>query len=311
MALPVIPIPHIELRPVDKKRLAALHERSTTELKSGDTGYCYSALCQCFLPYQNPETEIWNRKNGDYSIMLQAGYVEDDSAPTGFRCVGLPYGAKPRLFNIFLSTRAVKLQSKILPVEETMCAMMRALGFDRTGGEYGTIAGFKDQIMRFVNCSLSIVGPGPKGGRRYAKTSPISRFDVFFSREKSIWPHEIELTEEFYGSLACHAVPINLHALRSIQQKPRSLDIYCWMAQRLCRIPATKPLLLSWRDLHAMFGGECSFRQFKPEFRESVVPVQVCYPGVRLEETPKGFLFRQSPPPIPAKTRIFVKTKPF
>jgi hypothetical protein len=33
-----------------------------------------------------------------------------------------------------------------------------------------------------------------------------------------------------------------------------ALDIYCWLAQRLHRIPADKPQLISWSALYDQFG---------------------------------------------------------
>ncbi len=306
------PITRIELRPIDVKRLANLHERSVTELKSADIGYIYAPLAQCFLPYRDQVEHEWVRRSGEYSIILQAGIVEDDDSPTGFRNVGLPFGAKPRLFQTFISTRAVKIQSRIVPLERTMTEMMRELGLEPSGGAKGPIGSFKEQIMRFSRASYTIVGPGPKGGRRYVNSTPVARFDVFFSadqKQKDIWPHELELTSEFFEAMQHHAVPISFPALRSIQQKPRAIDIYLWLTQRLCRIPSNKPLLLKWRILHEMFGGTSPYRRFKQHFREDMIPVRVAYPEARLEEKPDGFFFTHSPPPIPPKTRLFAVTK--
>ena len=313
MALVPSPIPHIELRRIDKKRLAALHERSTTELKSRDIGFAHTVLTQCMLPYVDPKVEVWNRRNGEYSIMLQAGYVEDADSPTGFRNVGLPFGAKPRLFQLYFCTQAVKQQTRIVPLEKTLCGMMSALGYGTTGGEHGPIRLFKKQITRYARCSVTVIGLGPKGGRRYTNSQPIQRFDVFFSPDpiqRDLWPHEIELTHGFFEALTSHAVPFHFQALHSIQQRPRSIDAYLWLTQRLCRIPAGKPLLLKWQTLHEMFGGQSPFRQFKPFFREDLKYALCAYPEARFEERPQGFLFKNSPPPIPPKTRIFVKTKP-
>ena len=44
--------------------------------------------------------------------------------------------------------------------------------------------------------------------------------------QHSFWPSEIVLTDQFYQSLKEHAIPYDFRALRSIQNKPRALDIY-------------------------------------------------------------------------------------
>src|SRR5437763_11309442 len=112
-------IPHITLRPVDRKRLDSLQERTTNDLDHSDIWYIHTVLAQCFLPYKDPKTSDWSRKNGDFSIFLQAGMVEDPTNPKGHRLVGLPYGPKPRLFQSFVCTQVIKQQSPVIPVERS------------------------------------------------------------------------------------------------------------------------------------------------------------------------------------------------
>ena len=70
-------IPVINLRKIDQKRLDGLQERTETELASNDIWFIHTVLAQCFLPYRDPKTDTWHRKNGEFSIFLQAGVVED------------------------------------------------------------------------------------------------------------------------------------------------------------------------------------------------------------------------------------------
>ena len=82
--------------------------------------------------------------------------------------LGLPYGAKPRLFQSFVCTKAIKHQSRVIPVARSMTAMIHELGFDATGGKQGTISGFKEQITRFARCRFDIVITDT-GKQRYIK----------------------------------------------------------------------------------------------------------------------------------------------
>src|SRR5689334_17000652 len=79
----------INLRAVDRKRLDNLQERTETPLASDDVWFIHTVLAQCFLPYRDPKTHDWTRKNGDYSIALMAGHVEDPKASGGMRVAGL------------------------------------------------------------------------------------------------------------------------------------------------------------------------------------------------------------------------------
>ena len=302
-------IPLINLREIDKKRLRNLKDRAETNLKSEDIWFVHTVLAQCFLPYHDPKTERWHKKNGAFSILLTAGAIEDKES---FRILGLPFGAKPRLFQSYICTQAIKHQSPVIPVEPSMTAMLVELGYDPKGGPRGNIVSFKEQITRFARCHFTLVGPGPlEGMRRYIETTPIKQFDVWFAphpKQGTLWPSEIVLTDDYYYSLKDHAVPFDFRALKAIQNNPRSQDIYLWMTQRLCRIPQKKPLLMLWKDLHEMFGGRTAFRRFKQLFPEELTAARIAYPDARVELQKDGALFRTSLPPIP-KTKVEVRKK--
>jgi hypothetical protein len=296
-------------RPIDQKRLQSLYDRTAKPLESQHIWYLHSALTQCFLPYKDPKTDTWERRNGDFSITLVAGHVRDPGSDTLTRRVGLPYGPKPRLFQSYICMQAVKNQSAVIPIEGTMTEMMHMLGLTPTGGDHGTIRSFKEQITRFSAAHFSIIGPGPKGTYSHIKTTPIRRFDVFFPtdpRQGTLWPNEIHLTSDFYESLKDHAVPFDFRALKPIQAVARSIDIYLWLTQRLPRLDSTKPLLLRWPTLHEMFGGELALKAFKIRFPQYLSAAHLSYTAAKIEQHPEGFLFRASPPPVP-RTLFAVK----
>lgn len=168
----VIPL-EIKLRPIDRKRLDSLQERTGTALSSDNIWYIHTVLAQCFLPYKDPKTHDWIRKNGDFSIALMSGHVEDPRTQSGMRIVGLPFGAKPRLFQSYANTQAIKQQSPVIPVERSMTAMLKELGYNPIGGKRGNIGSFKEQITRFAACHFTIVSPGTRGTRQHIKASPI------------------------------------------------------------------------------------------------------------------------------------------
>lgn len=298
------------LRPIDQKRLDALWERSTTDRHHSDIWYIHTVLAQCFLPYRDPKTRDWTRHNGDFSIALTAGHIEDHTNPEGFRVVGLPYGPKPRLFQTYICTQAIKRQSSVIPVERSMTAMMQELGLQVTGGSRGTIKPFKEQITRFAACKFTIVGPGPKGTRRHVNAEPFEHFDVYFPNDpnqETLWPSEIVLTDKYYDSLKDRAIPLNFKALKEIQGKPRAIDIFLWMTQRLCRIDERRPLFMTWKRLYEMFGGVTTLKDFKQKFPNDLKAAWVSYHEARIEEDldGKGYRFSHSPPPIP-KTKFTV-----
>jgi len=300
----------VPLRPVDRKRLNRLQERTENPLNTDDIGYVHTILAQCFLPYKDPHVNHWKRKNGRYSIILTAGFLDDPAEGGDIIPLGLPFGAKPRLFQSYICTKAIKQQSRIIPVERSMTGMIHELGFAARGGLRGDIKSFKEQINRFARCRFDIVIQDDKAGKQtYIKAEPIERFEVWFAhdhRQHSFWPSEIVLTDQFYQSLKEHAIPLDFRALAAIQNKPRAIDIYLWLTQRLCRIPRNKPLLMRWTDLHDMFGGQLPLKSFKRDFPNDLKAACTNYIEARIEEHEEGYLFRYSDPPVP-KAQVFLK----
>jgi hypothetical protein len=297
------------LRPVDRKRIDGLCER-IAQPENRDTWYIHTVMAQCFLPYRDPKKSHWFRSNGDFSIGLTAGIVEDKNSPEGFREVGLPFGAKPRLFLTYVNTLAVLNKSPIIPVECSMTGMMRELGYTPTGGKEGNINKFKEQITRLAACRFRLVAPGTMPNtRKHINAEPFKSFDVWFANspnQRTLWASEIVLTDDFYNNLIEHAIPYDFRGLKTIQNNARAQDVYLWMTQRLCRIPKDKPLFMTWDMLREMFGGNMTeIRHFPREFKKALLAARTAYHDARIEEEDEGIRFHQSPPPIP-KTKLAV-----
>ncbi len=82
-----------------------------------------------------------------------------------------------------------------------------------------------------------------------------------------------------------------------------ALDIYTWLAHRLCRVAKANGVKLSWENLRDQFGQEYSTsKNFKHEFRDVLRQVCVVYPDARIEETPGGLILYPSRPPLTKTT---------
>jgi hypothetical protein len=299
----------ITLRGIDRKRLDSLQERTETALSSDNIWYIHTVLAQCFLPYIDPKAHHWKKQNGKYGIILTAGAISDPRDPKAIIEVGLPFGAKPRLFQSYICTQVIKQKSPVIEVERSMTAMMKELGYDPIGGKRGNISSFKEQITRFAACNFTIIGPGPRGTTSHIKAPPIRKFDIWFPpdpNQETLWPSEIVLTDEYFYSLKDHAIPYDFRAMKAIRNKPKAQDIYLWMTQRLCRIPRNKPLLMRWQDLHEMFGGITPLGAFKRDFPTDLAAARASYPDARIEEHKEGYLCCASLPPVP-KTKYITK----
>jgi len=266
-----------------------------------ELAFLHVVLAQCGLPYREPSTRDYIRENGRASLIVSAGHLLDPQTRRPL-LQGVPYGAKPRLLMIHLCTEAVRRQSATIPVADSMSAFMRELGLGVSGGAKGSIARFKEQLNRLAAARLQLI---LDFGDRTSTINPapmIQRFDVWFPadhRQRVLWPSEIVLSPEFFGSLKGRALPLDPRAIRALQHSARALDIYCWLTHRLPRVRGRGGDRVSWTALQGQFGPDMGdAKKFRRDFGAAMRQVLVAYPAAKVEQVDGGLLLRQSAPPI-------------
>ena len=89
-----------------------------------ERGFMARMMALCSLPRTNPGERIrYKRINGPYTLYMTAG--------GGCK---LPYGNLPRLLLAWLSTEAVRTQSRKLVLGKSLSNFMRTLGIYNSGG---------------------------------------------------------------------------------------------------------------------------------------------------------------------------------
>lgn len=61
---------------------------------------------------------------------------------------------------------------------------------------------------------------------------------------------------DFYDSLKEHAVPLRPEALAAIKHSSLAIDVYTWLAHRLCRVRKADGARIYWTNLKEQFGQE-------------------------------------------------------
>jgi hypothetical protein len=118
-------------------------------------------------------------------------------------------------------------------------------------------------------------------------------------RQRVLWPSAVELSADFFRSVQAHAVPLDRRAVGALSHSAMALDAYCWLAQRLHRIPSGRPQLVPWEALKVQFGPSFArLRKFRETFRDALREVQQVYPVARVEDGEEGLTLRHSPPPV-------------
>ena len=278
-------------------------------LKKGtirDAVFQHSVLCQTFLPYRNPgpDVRIWKQKQGNVSLAIQATESYNPEKDD-FEFIGLPFGPKARIILAHINSEAIRTQSKTVNVEDSMSAFIKCIGLNLDGR---TINEVKSQLRKLSASTLSLgYADNEKGVQVDLKI--VKAFDLWFPKDEKqrvLWPTNIQLTEDYFGSLISHAIPLDERALAALSHSAMALDIYAWLAQRLHRINPTEPQFLTWKALKEQFGrGYAQMYKFKQIFRKTLTLARSQYPQACVyEEKNAGFWLNHSPSPIEKKTII-------
>lgn len=300
------------LTPIEKRIQDTAYQMVLKKGTIKDSVFQHSVLCQTFLPYRNPGTEIriWKQKQGNVSLAIQASETYNPQKDD-FEFIGLPYGPKARLILAHINSEAIRKQSRIVDVESSMSAFIKAIGLNLDGR---TINEVKSQLRRLTASTLSLgYTDNDKGVQVDLKI--VKAFDLWFpkdERQRILWPTTVQLTEDYFSSLISHAIPLDERALSSLSHSAMALDIYAWLAQRLHRINPKEPQFITWKALKEQFGrGYNQMYKFKQIFRSTLMLARSQYPQALVyERKNEGFVLEHSPSPIEKKTFISIPGNP-
>jgi hypothetical protein len=267
--------------------------------------FLHTVMCQVGLPRRRTAQRSFERHSGHISILLEAGKLFNGKE---FVEQPLPYGTTPRLVMVHVSSEAIRTQSRSIEVGDSMRQFLNTLGVQTNGGERGGYTMFKRQMKALAACRLTL-GMHSEGRVVTVDAKPIRRFEAWLQHDgtqHTLWPGVLELSKDFYDTLAEHAVPLDYRALSALKHSALALDIYTWLAHRLCRVAKPAGVKLSWENLREQFGQEyANTKNFKYEFRDVLRQVCVVYPDARIEQTPGGLILYPSRPPLGKTTVAF------
>ena len=263
----------------------ALAIESESALEAGALGFMARAMVQATLPHKKVDGNEFERRNGNYTLTLLA--------PSK---IGLPYGSVPRLLLAWLTTEAVRTQSRELELGDSLSGFMRELDMIPTGGRWGSITRLKDQARRLFSCTETATYDDAKKhadmGYRLADKS-LLWWDAKDPEQAGLWQSTVTLSEAFFREVVSHPVPVDMRALKALKKSPLALDTYCWLTYRASY--AERLSVIPWSTLALQFGSDYKLvRQFKASFLTELRKVVTVYGGVQVEATDEGLLVRPS-----------------
>jgi hypothetical protein len=110
---------------------AALEIQMDPEPKEQDKAFLTKQLVQVTLPHSSPgNVPIWKRKTGNLTLAIRSGWNHEKDEPIGY-----PFGSIPRLLLFWITTEALRTQSRKLELGASLAGFMRDIGLDpSTGG---------------------------------------------------------------------------------------------------------------------------------------------------------------------------------
>lgn len=282
------------LRPetIDSLINQALAIEDADALDAGALGFMARAMVQATLPHSKVAGNEFVRRNGNFSLTLQA--------PSA---IGLPYGSVPRLLLAWLTTEAVKTKSRELELGDSMATFMAELGMTPTGGARGDITRLKNQTRRLFNATVTAsyedADKAADMGYRLTDRSML----WWHSKDPlqaGLWKSTVTLSEQFFNEVVDRPIPIDMRAIKALKRSPMALDIYNWLTYRMSYLK--RPTVIPWAGVAMMLGSNYAvLRQFKAAFLQELRKVLVVYPQVKAEALDDGLLIRPSPTHIPMR----------
>ena len=257
-------------------------------------GFMARMLVLCSLPRTNPgNRKEYVRRNGPYTLVMSAGGLSK-----------LPFGNFPRLILAWLSTEAVRTQSRELVLGRSLAEFMRTLGVYSSGGRDRTR--LRNQMKRLFSATVQLIYEDEHGEARVS-SSVADRTEFWWNErkpdERSLWESKIELGEKFYNEIISHPVPLDMNTLTALKRSSLGLDLYLWLTYRTFALRA--PLRLLWRQVYRQFGVDparasdrVTVRNFQRKVLRELKKIKLAWKDLNYTTAPGVLILLPSTPTI-------------
>lgn len=288
--------------PSERKLLAASRLIAAEPPRSDKMAFLHAVLCQVALPRSRTYETSFLRQSGAAWIHVQAGLLDEGNGPV---LQPIPYGPLPRIALAWISTQAVRNKTREIEIGSSASEFLGFLGKRAPGGgERGSYASLRTQMHALAACRLQLGFQG-----RTFNGQPVEQFDAWLAnkdtRNQTLWPGVMVLSEAYFSSLLDSAVPLDNRALMALSDSALALDVYAWLAHRLHRIEGRGGITIHWKALREQFAQEYQGKEADKDFKKKFLPalkkVLAVYPEAKVKPVTGGVLLLGSPPPVPLK----------
>jgi hypothetical protein len=292
---------------------------------AGSLGFMARAMVIATMPYKDPKTDSFTRINGDFRLRILAGYEG-----------GIPFGIYPRLLMSWVATEAVRKQSPVIQLGDSLKTFLHdVMDLKSTGGgNRGSGGRVVEQMKRLFGSMITAQYGGTLENRGFALRNVLiadsleldeHEVDSFDGSEKKklksevksealwvpqakdeagAWKSNVRLSNNFFKECITSPVPIDLRAFKALRASPLAMDVYSWLTYRLS-YTSKRSRPIPWESLMLQFGSNFNSddagqatRNFKKQFLKALRMVEVVYPQARFEINENGFVLLPSRPHI-------------
>jgi Plasmid encoded RepA protein len=275
-----------EAKPPSKRLISRINAAEEAQRlrndNAQDVGYSAKPFIMCALPIKKPPKTVthYERRNGNFTMSVVAHPNH-----------GLPWGGYDRLVIIWLATRAVITDSRIVTFRSVMEVMVD-LGLSTGGQQYKRFEEALDRVFYatfFIEENRGLVFEHEeytflreKAFRFIDSRQQLRRRHP--GRRPANAENQIVLTEEIFSIIKRCQIPVDLTVVRELADAPGALDFYCWLVfrcftvpeQRLQKIPLFGPYGL---QLQLGVSDTLDERQFRRRIRDWLKLVKTYWPG--------------------------------
>ena len=261
-----------------------------------ERGFMARTMALCSLPRTNPgNRKEYVRRNGPYTLVMSAGGLNK-----------LPFGNIPRLLLAWVSTEAVRTQSRKLVLGRSLTKFMKTLGVYSSGG--GNVhTKLRNQMKRLFGCTVSMIYKD-EHGEQFVSSLIAERGEFWWNERKpdqsSLWDSKIYLGEAFFNEIISHPVPLDINTLTALKRSSLGLDLYLWLTYRTFALRA--PLRLTWKQLYQQFGAHpaqdsnnITVQNFRREVLRELKKIKLAWPELNYTTAPGVLILHPSTPAIP------------
>lgn len=231
------------------------------------------------LPLRATSETMWERTDGDVTVILAATPYEDADGTTQYH---LPSGRIAREVIMYLVTSAMMSGSPTIEISRTWRGFLRDMGVPYSSANRRAV---ERQLRAILNMSVRVShrAANESGTNLSSRACLVgSGEDLVFDRDGALddaYRSVVILSDEFFDRIAAAPSPVHgtMRVLREswrqiVTENPHQAlagDVYLWLAGRMSRV--RREVRIPWTDLSAQFGSSMSNdRRWRQQFRSAL-----------------------------------------